>query len=95
MRYRKPDHCPQCRESQDLRLIIRGLPSEEGLRMLLEQKAVPGSFIAFADMPQWQCGCCEHQFSDETDPLVARERRFEQRFLGCVSDPPTPREHRA
>lgn len=83
MKYRQPDSCPCCC-STDVRFIIRGLPSEEGIRMLLDKKAVPGSFIALADLPMWRCGACDHEFSDETDPMVVRKRRFESRLLSTA-----------
>lgn len=82
MKYRKPESCPQC-GTRDIRFIIRGMPSEEGIRMLLDKKAVPGSFIAFADLPMWRCGECGHELSDETDPMVIRKRRFESRWLSA------------
>ena len=81
MRFKKPDTCPEC-DSNDVRFIIRGLPSEQGWQMIKNNEAVAGGFILFEDLPMWKCAECCHELSDETDPAVIVHRRLEQRLFG-------------
>ena len=87
MRFRKPNSCPKCGQGSDIRFIIRGLPSENGRRMIENNEAVAGGFIMFENMPMWRCGVCGWDFSDEADPAVIEHRRFEQRLFGDMSAP--------
>ncbi len=87
MRFRKPTCCPTCSSGDDIRFIIRGLPSEDGWKMIENHEAVAGGCIIFTNQPMWRCGVCGCDFSDESDPAVIEHRRFLQRLLGDMSSP--------
>ncbi len=87
MRFRKPTTCPKCGRGSDIRFIVRGLPSEDGWKMIESNEAVAGGCLMFEKMPMWRCVVCGCDFSDESDPAVIEHRRLERRLFGDMSAP--------
>jgi len=78
--FRKPNMCPEC-SGVDIRFIVRGVPSEEAMKMVENSKAVLGGCFVNENMPMWRCMSCENEFTDDTDPKVTEFRELEKRIL--------------
>jgi len=64
---RKPQTCPKC-GGHEVKCILGGRPTREGLEMIAKGEAVYGScFISF-ERPDWRCAACRHEWFDATDP---------------------------
>ena len=79
--FRKPAGCLGC-EGTDVRFIIRGLPTDDAMREVDENRAVLAGCMVGEGMPMWRCMECGDEFSDEDDPAVIELRKIERRLFG-------------